>query len=473
MRFAEDNSSDLRPGTGHWLAMNRCVTLIDPSHRDQWKSQSFGGRRRTASSAPSWLLQRAEAQLEMRWSHAWTAVTWRCLCHRVELSAMAVSQEATKTNSETWKNTQKWGKIRKLRANWMQFWRRLEFLTSDQGVQRMRPERLHGSTVSRRTSSEHETPRRRRGVESNSSLSSKYLGFFFNRKEWTFWTFDFFGLHLFDTSRTISTFWHMGHDLDRSESWDEKGHDRCEELVFADRGLKMHEGLRLCMQSFTKSIVNQMSNVSWYHQDLLDCVPQVWAQRTGIVWHRKRWVKMPHRPISSPSNQDEESKSWKNFAQSESDRKRVTLVVSIWWPRMTTVTCSFRKKKNRLALIYSGKVCAMCLNWLNVEQDEQDKDFEYSVWVNMSGCLHYNSGPFAACLATGPLGQGGNLLWCSRVVTSHGFIDISTWNGHWIYWVKSWVSNWNFDTFDEWRKLRPQLATSRTKVADDFRRLWL
>lgn len=39
--------------------------------------------------------------------------------------------------------------------------------------------------------------------------------------------------------------------------------------------------------------------------------------------------------------------------------------------------------------------------------------------------------------------------------------------------VKSWVSNWNFDTFDEWRKLRPQLATSRTKVADDFRRLWL
>lgn len=116
----------------------------------------------------------------------------------------------------------------------------------------------------------------------------------------------------------------------------------------------------------------------------------------------------------------------------------------------------------------------MCLNWLNVEQDEQDKDFDlYSVWVNMSGCLHYNSGPFAACLATGPLGQGGNLLWCSRVVTSHGFIDISTWNGRWIYWVKRWVSNWNFDTFDEWRKLRPQLATSRTKVADDFRRLWL
>ena len=67
-------------------------------------------------------------------------------------------------------------------------------------------------------------------------------------------------------------------------------------------------------------------------------------------------------------------------------------------------------EKKRLALIYSGKVCAMCLNWLNVEQDEQDKDFEYSVWVNMSGCLHYNSGPFAACLATGPLGQGGNLL---------------------------------------------------------------
>ena len=249
------------------------------------------------------------------------------------------------------------------------------------------------------------------------------------------WTFDFFGLHLFDASRTISTFCHMGHDLDRSESWDEKGHDRCEELVFADRGLKMLEGLRLCMQSFTKSIVNQMSNVSWYHQDLLDSVPQVWAQRTGIVWHRKRWVKMPHRPISSPSNQDEESKSWKKFAQSERDRKEgdVGSEHLMTWPRTTTVTCRFRKKKST-ALIYSGKVCAKRLNWFNFEQDERGKDFDlYSVWVNMPGCLHYNSGPFAACLATGPLGQGGNLQWCSRVVTSHGFIDISTWNGRWIY----------------------------------------
>ena len=67
-------------------------------------------------------------------------------------------------------------------------------------------------------------------------------------------------------------------------------------------------------------------------------------------------------------------------------------------------------EKHQTAVIYSSKVCAMCLNWLNVEQ-EQDKDFDlYSVWVNMSGCLHYNSGHFAACLATGRLGQGGNLL---------------------------------------------------------------
>lgn len=60
------------------------------------------------------------------------------------------------------KNKQKEGKIRKLHANWMQFWRRLEFLISDQGVQRMRPERLHGSTISRGTSSKDapETPRR-------------------------------------------------------------------------------------------------------------------------------------------------------------------------------------------------------------------------------------------------------------------------------------------------------------------------
>lgn len=42
----------------------------------------------------------------MRWSHAWTAVTWQCLCQRVELSAMAVSQEATKKQTKRRKNTQ-------------------------------------------------------------------------------------------------------------------------------------------------------------------------------------------------------------------------------------------------------------------------------------------------------------------------------------------------------------------------------
>ena len=369
-----------------------------------------------------------------------------------------------------------------MHANWMQFWKCLEFLTSDQGVQRMRPERLHGSTVSRRTSSKDapETPRRGEQLTCrkcwklrNSSLTEfKIFSFFLNRKEWTF-----MDLWLFWTS----PFWHVqnnfnflshGSWFDRSESWDEKGRDRCEELVFADRGLKMHEGLRLCMQSFTNPIVNQMSSVSWYHQDLLDSVPQVWAQRTGIVWHRKRWVKMPHRPISSPSKPGWRVKELKEFRSEWKRSKKGDVGSEHLMTADDHRDMQFSEKK-RLALIYSGKVCAMCLNWLNVEQDEQDKDFEYSVWVNMSGCLHYNSGPFAACLATGPLGQGGNLLWCSRVVTSHGFINISTWNGRWIYWVKSWVSNWNFDTFDEWRKLRPQLATSRTKVADDFRRLWL
>ena len=155
MRFAEDNSSDLRPGTGHWLPMNRCdrpLILCRISGRVN-PLEAEDGRRPVL---------RRGCYNELKPS-------LRCGGHMRErpwlggVCAIGLSFQEWQFRKKQRKHIQKHEKINKnMHANWMQFWRRLEFLISDQGVQRMRPERLHGSTISRGTSSKDapETPRR-------------------------------------------------------------------------------------------------------------------------------------------------------------------------------------------------------------------------------------------------------------------------------------------------------------------------